>query len=177
MSIKMSDGMALPEVLDPNTVYLVYVDDDRSLAMTYPPLLRAKLNNGGIVEKLAERQMNIEVVSDYSVDALEVLQGKSLHRVVILSDNNMPQMNGTELLSRLRDVDSEVPMALLSALPDDAKKDLPDNVKDVQVFSKPNNDFSAITKFIIPNVLAAADKPALPAVQKPAGAKRDLDQK
>ncbi|MDX1922603.1 MAG: response regulator [Alphaproteobacteria bacterium] len=178
MSIKITDGLTLPEVLDPNTVYVVYVDDEVLLGESYTRLLQVKLKSAGIVDELAARKMNIEVVSfHYSVDALEMLKDKNLHRVVILSDNNMPEINGTELISRLREVDSEVPVALLSALPRDAEAQLPDNVKSARVFSKPNSDASALNQYLIPNILAAAEKPALPAVQQQAGAAYDLARK
>lgn len=177
MSIKITDGLTLPEVLDPNTVYVVYVDDDKSMLMATPALTRTRLAKAGVVETLAERKMNIEVVSFESpVDALETLKNKSLHRVVVLSDNDMPEMQGTELISQLHDVDSDLPVAILSALPDLAKSKLPENVKHAPVFTKPN-DGSVITNYIIPNVLAAAEKPALPAVQQQAGAAYDLARK
>lgn len=175
MAIKLGTSATFPEVLDPNTVYVVYVDDERGLAASYPALIRAKLNNHEVVKEVAQR-INIEVLSfDYPVDALEALQDKNLYRVVIVSDNNMPEMDGTELVSRLRTVDSEVPMALLSALAIDAKERLPANVKDVPVYSKPNSDFSAITDFIIPKVLAAAEKPAQPALPKASGPASKLE--
>jgi hypothetical protein len=71
-------------------------------------------------------------------------------------------MNGTEFVSRLRDVDSSVPLAVLSALPKEAEKELADNVKDVRIFTKPAENSKAVTEHVIPNIIAAAEKPALP---------------
>jgi two-component system, NtrC family, response regulator HydG len=66
--------------------------------------------------KLIRRRGHIAVIANSCQDALSIVKGAG-DIDVVLSDIRMPEISGFELLSALRDVDSTLPVILMTGYP------------------------------------------------------------
>ena len=88
---------------------ILHADDDESLKRVLNSLLN-------------RRYSSVESVHDGSI-LLERLNAPNLTYDLVVSDNNMPEMDGIEALRRLRASGNKVPFILLTGLPSQSLQD------------------------------------------------------
>jgi len=102
---------------DSNTINLLFIDDEVNIINSLRMLFRRQKNT------------TIFTTTD-QMEALEIVKDNQIH--VIVSDMKMPNMLGSELLSRVRKISPNTMRILLSGYSDIA--DILDSINDAQVF-------------------------------------------
>jgi len=102
---------------DSNTINLLFIDDEVNIINSLRMLFRRQKNT------------TIFTTTD-QMEAIEIIKDNQIH--VIVSDMKMPNMLGSELLSRVRKISPNTMRILLSGYSDIA--DILDSINDAQVF-------------------------------------------
>jgi two-component system chemotaxis response regulator CheY len=86
-------------------VEILIVDDEPAIVRLFQQRFRREIKEG---------RLSLKFAAD-GTEALEIFTGSNAQVVMILSDINMPGMSGLELLRKLRELDAEIPIYMISA--------------------------------------------------------------
>ncbi len=84
---------------------ILVVDDEPAIVRLFQQRFRRELRSG---------KLSLLFAADGD-QALEIFTASNAKVVMILSDINMPGMSGLELLRKLREIDAEIPIYMISA--------------------------------------------------------------
>lgn len=88
---------------------ILVVDDERDIELLFRQKFRKEIRKG-----------EIELAFAFSgEDALDYLSGHRADVVLVLSDINMPGMNGLELLRRVKETPPPIPVCMMTAYGND----------------------------------------------------------
>ena len=120
------------------TVRVLVVDDESDVERLFKRQFRRELRDGSLAFKFA----------DSGVSALEALRSQhELEFMLILSDINMPEMSGIELLEQVRNRYPALPVAMITAYDSDERRERAIALGAVGYLTKPI-DFGALREMI-----------------------------
>ncbi len=96
--------------MNPDTTVLIVEDDDGHAALIEKNLRRAGM------EKPCHRLRDGQEALEYFLGSDNMVQGKLVHRYLLILDINLPRINGIEVLRRLKEheVLKRIPILMLS---------------------------------------------------------------
>ncbi|WP_262823925.1 response regulator [Sulfurimonas gotlandica] len=106
-----------------NSIELLYVEDNEEARQFTMELLSRFFKNIAVCEN--------------GLEALEIFKVKDIS--LIMSDINMPKMDGIEMSKKIRDINQDVPIILLSAHNESSFKDSANHAGVTDYLEKPLN--------------------------------------
>jgi CheY-like chemotaxis protein len=135
--------------LDParsGAAVVAYVDDEEFQRRNFEGQMHIKLRNAG-------RPVDVYIFENPK-DLIAAVEMGLMRKAVIVSDNDMPEMQGAAMMAAIHALDETIPLAIISGLPQRAREDerLP---KNASVYDKARG-FGEVTRdFILPHVTRA----------------------
>ena len=116
---------------------VLVVDDERDVAVLFRQMFRREIRRG-----------EIELVFAFSgAEALDYLNAHRADIVLVLSDINMPGMNGLELLRRIKETPPPLPVCMMTAYGNEEYRQQAEAIGSDGYLSKPV-DFEALKQRI-----------------------------
>lgn len=111
---------------------ILYVEDDQGFRIPITGVLK---NEG----------YHVEIAED-GIEALEKYQDNNFD--LVITDYKMPGMNGLELIKRIREVNSEQKIILMTGSPEEMSKDFHVRYSNIPIFIKLSDDNKKLTDII-----------------------------